>query len=54
MTANEKQNLQNPIVRLQLWIDETLPALEHIMMRLGMFTVLTVGLVTIVVLLLRH
>lgn len=45
---------RNPIVRFEYWIDETLPALEKIMLRLAAFAIFAVGLITIVMLVLRH
>jgi len=40
---------RNLIVRLRSQLDAVLPELEYILVRLGLFAVFTIGLVTIVI-----
>ena len=52
--ANKFQSCAERKRRLECWIDQTLPALERILIKLGLFVVFAVGLITIVILLVGH
>ena len=45
---------RNVVLRIEYWMEETLPALERIMVRLGLFAIFAVGLVALVIFFLNH
>ena len=46
--------INNIVLRIEYWMKETLPALERIMVGLGLFAKFAVDLVTLVIRLLKH